>query len=108
MSRTIKTVQGLWREWTEGLPGQPSITALDKRWGNRWRAGRGSELQWYSLRQEIIREVDRLAQSRRIGRDTAVNILAAEQRQTAASLDLFCKRLRANRKKRAAGGAVGV
>ena len=61
MCRTIKTVEGLWREWTEGLPGQPSITALDKRWGTRWRAGRGSELQWYSLRQEVIREVDRLA-----------------------------------------------
>jgi hypothetical protein len=28
---TIKTVKGLWQEWTVGLPNKPSITALDSK-----------------------------------------------------------------------------
>ncbi len=31
MSRAVKTVRDLWREWTVGLRGGPSITALDGR-----------------------------------------------------------------------------
>ena len=31
MSRAVKTVQDLWREWTVGLRGGPSVTALDSR-----------------------------------------------------------------------------
>ena len=61
MCRTTKTVEDLWREWTVGLRGQPAITVLDSRWGSRWRAGRQSELQWYSLRSEIIKEIRRIA-----------------------------------------------
>ena len=44
MCRSVKTVEALWREWTVGLNGQPSVSALDSRWGNRWRAGRQAEL----------------------------------------------------------------
>ncbi|KAK4120752.1 hypothetical protein N657DRAFT_692649 [Parathielavia appendiculata] len=35
MCRAIKTVEGLWREWTVGLSGRPAIAALDRKWGNR-------------------------------------------------------------------------
>lgn len=102
ISRTVKTVQELWREWTVSLRGGPSITALDNRWGTRWRAGRQAELQWYSLRLEVIREIRRIAQARRISEEAAMHFVSAEQRQTNCSLDLFCKRLRANRRTREA------
>ena len=45
MCRAVRTVEDLWREWTVGLQGQPSIDELDRRWGSRWRAGRQNELQ---------------------------------------------------------------
>ncbi len=32
------------------VQGSPAVAALDYAWGSRWRAGRRSELQWYSLR----------------------------------------------------------
>jgi Transcriptional activator of glycolytic enzymes len=44
MCRAVRTVEVLWREWTVGLQGNPSIEVLDRKWGNRWSAGRKSEL----------------------------------------------------------------
>ncbi|KAF1986913.1 hypothetical protein K402DRAFT_308314, partial [Aulographum hederae CBS 113979] len=46
MSRAVRSIDGLWREWTVGLGGHQSIQILDSKWGSRWRAGRRSELQW--------------------------------------------------------------
>jgi len=100
MCRAVKTVEGLWREWTVGLRGQPAVAALDSRWGSRWRAGRQSELQWYSLRLEVIKEIRRVAQARRIGEQAAMYIVSMQQQQTGLSLDQFCKQLRANRRAR--------
>lgn len=103
MSRATSTVEALWHEWMAGLPGQPAISALDARWGSRWRAGRRSEVQWYSLRLEVIREIRRVSKSRRIAEILAMHTVAADHRQTGRSLDAFCKQLRASRKLREAG-----
>jgi hypothetical protein len=100
MCRQVHTVEALWREWTEGLAGQPSITWLDSRWGNRWRAGRSSEIQWYSLRSEAIKEIRYQAQLRRQSEEEAMATLALEQRHANISLDSLCKRLRTARKQR--------
>ena len=100
MSRAVKTVEHLWREWTVGLHGSPSILALDARWGSQWRTKRQSEQQWYSLRREVITEVKRIARSRRIGEEAAMWQVHQQQQQVQCSLDQFCKRLRAGRKAR--------
>jgi hypothetical protein len=104
MSRAVKSVNDLWREWTTGWGGGPSITALDNRWGSRWHAGRQAEVQWYSLRLEVMREIRRVADIRRLSEESAVAFVGAEQRQSGCSLDLYCKRLRANRQTREAAG----
>jgi hypothetical protein len=108
MSRAIKTVEALWQEWTTGLPGQPAVSALDTRWGSQWRAGRRSEVQWYSLRLEVIREIRRISKARRIAEISAMHAVAADHRQSSRSLDAFCKQLRANRKLREAGQRAPV
>ncbi|KAH8890738.1 hypothetical protein GQ53DRAFT_867189 [Thozetella sp. PMI_491] len=90
MNRTVKTVAALWEEWTKGGPGRPSISALDRRWGPRWRTGRSREVQWYSLRREVILEAGRLAATRRIPMPTAVQVLDLDQRRTLATLNRFC------------------
>jgi hypothetical protein len=63
MSRTIQTIPELWREWTSGLQGQPSIQKLDELYGAGWRSGprSGSERQFYSRRKALITEIQRLA-----------------------------------------------
>lgn len=106
MSRSVKTVTDLWREWTVGIGGGPAIASLDARWGFRWRSGRGrhAEAEFYSQRLEVIREIRRVAQARRIDEDAAAAFVGAEYRQLAfSSLAGYCKQLRVNRKKREAG-----
>jgi hypothetical protein len=63
MSRTIQTIPELWREWTVGLAGQPSIEQLDALYGASWRTGpiMASERQFYSRRKTLITEIRRLA-----------------------------------------------
>jgi hypothetical protein len=107
MSRAVKTVDALWQEWTTGLPGLPAISALDTQWGSRWRAGRRSEVQWYSLRLEVIREIRRVSKARRISEIEAMQAVAIDHRQSSRSLDAFCKQLRASRKLRDGGAARG-
>jgi hypothetical protein len=97
MSRAVKTVEQLWREWTVGLGGGPSVQALDSKWGSRWRAGRRSELQWYSLRLEAIKEIRRTTQAQR-SEEAAMWQLNLQQQRMCCSLDLLCKQLRAARK----------
>lgn len=98
MSRATKTVEALWHEWTVGLQGNPSIRALDTKWGSQWRAGRQNELQWYSLRLEVIKEIARIAQSQRTSEEAAMWEVNLLQKRMKCSLDQLCKRLRASRK----------
>jgi len=100
MCCAVRTVEALWHEWTVGLQGHPSIEVLDRKWGNHWRAGRQSELQWYSLRLEVIREIRRLVQAQGTGEDAAMWQVSLQQQQARCSLDQFCKLLRASRKAR--------
>jgi hypothetical protein len=100
MCRAVRTVEVLWREWTVGLQGNPPIEVLDRKWGNRWRAGRQSELQWYSLRLEVIREIRRVAQAQRTSEEAAMWQVSLQQQQMRCSLDQFCKQLRAGRRAR--------
>ena len=107
MCRQVKSVERLWQEWTVGLSGQPSVGALDSRWGSRWRSGRRSELQFYSLRLEVVREIKRRAKAQRSSEEQAMWSLHLQQQQMGCSLDRLCKQLREGRKART-GTALGT
>jgi hypothetical protein len=57
MLRGSDSVLQLWTEWTLGLNGGPSIEALDRCWGARWRVG--SEAMFYSRRLRVMKEIRR-------------------------------------------------
>jgi hypothetical protein len=86
----VRTAGALWREWTVDLRGSPSIEVLDWKWGNHWRAGCQSELQCYSLRLEVIKEIRRVAQAQRTSEEAATWQVNLQQQQTSCSLDQFC------------------
>jgi hypothetical protein len=100
MSRAIRTVEHLWREWMEGLQGNPSIQELDRRWGSQWRSRRHHELQFYSLRLEIIKEIKHIASTQRVSDEQAMWQLNLQQQRMNDSIDKLCKRLRASRRAR--------
>ncbi len=53
----------MWREWTVGFQGQPSIKKLDKLYGSDWRSGPDAiaERQFYSRRKTLVNKIRRLA-----------------------------------------------
>jgi hypothetical protein len=48
----VFTVQDVWKEWKEGLSGQPAVRALEEKWGSRWRPGNGVRVQF--CRRKVI------------------------------------------------------
>jgi Centromere DNA-binding protein complex CBF3 subunit, domain 2/Transcriptional activator of glycolytic enzymes len=56
LSRTISTVPQLWREWTVGFGGGPSVQGLEDMYGSRWRR-KHSEQVFYGRRKVIIDEI---------------------------------------------------
>ena len=100
LSRDVVTIPGLWREWTVGLGGLPSVAALDSMYGSRWRAP--SERQYYSMRKVIIDEImARVRQSLSDPEAIEVVIEAMEQERvrTKASLDKVIKGIKDARKR---------
>ncbi len=56
LSRDVYTIPDLWKMWTEGLGGMPSVQELDAQWGHRWRQN-AAERQHYSMRKRLIDEI---------------------------------------------------
>jgi hypothetical protein len=46
------TVKDVWREWQEGLAGQPAIRELEEKWGSRWRPSNVARVQF--CRRKVI------------------------------------------------------
>ncbi|KAK9319354.1 transcriptional activator of glycolytic enzymes-domain-containing protein [Lipomyces orientalis] len=87
----VSTVVELYRVWYTGSASFPSIVSLDERYGAAWRSG---DRQCYSVRLQIIREVDRLASARNISERDAVLLLDAERRQKNWTLNMLSNELR--------------
>lgn len=87
LNRDVKTVSELWREWHEGLPGQPSVVSLESE-GSNWRT---NDRSYYRRRLAIIRAIKKYAETHKLSYETAVRI--AEQRRERAnfSLDYLAK-----------------
>ncbi|KAK9364805.1 hypothetical protein V1509DRAFT_572263 [Lipomyces kononenkoae] len=76
--RDISTVSELYSVWFSGSAGFPAIASLNDAYGAAWRAG---DRQYYSVRLQIINEVDRLAAVRNISMGDATFLLDTERRE---------------------------
>ncbi|EDN11037.1 predicted protein [Histoplasma mississippiense (nom. inval.)] len=56
LSRTIQSVPDLWREWTTGLGGGPSVQSLEDQ-GGSWRKSSSKEQMMFCRRKIIINEI---------------------------------------------------
>ena len=58
LSRTIRTVNDLWREWTVGLGSGPAVQTLEDSYGPLWRPSQRERVM-YGRRKIIINEIRR-------------------------------------------------
>ncbi|RKK80768.1 hypothetical protein BFJ71_g15816 [Fusarium oxysporum] len=48
----VFTVRDVWKEWEEGIAGQPAVRVLEETWGSRWRPGNRIRVQF--CRRKVI------------------------------------------------------
>ena len=61
LNREIHTIPQLWKMWTVGIGGAPSVEELDRKYGSSWR-NTASERQYYSMRKTLIDEIKKRAE----------------------------------------------
>src|SRR5271154_5159727 len=88
--RGSNSVYQLWTEWVFGLGGGPSVEALDRCWGARWRTG--SEGMFYSRRRRVISDIRRRVEDG-TAKDERQAIDQLERLRGPRSLDWLCKNL---------------
>jgi hypothetical protein len=87
----VLTVEDVWREWKEGLGGQPAVQDLEDKWGSRWRPGNTLRVQfcrrkviWDAILARIARgrsEEEAVAEVERIRAGKSLNRLVDTLRQ---------------------------
>lgn len=95
LSRNVRTIPDLWKEWTIGLGFLPPIAELNRLYGSRWRIG--NEIQYYSTRKRIVDKIKRRAENSATREDyeTVVRGMEEEKTHSKALLDKVPKMLRA-------------
>lgn len=107
LNRDVQTIPALWKLWTVGVGGAPSVEELDRRYGSSWRQT-SSERQHYSMRKTLIDEIK--ARTLRAGdNDFARIVKNMEEKRTSTrppmSIDKVIKTLKAARNAEKADGS---
>lgn len=92
LSRTIVTVTDLWREYSTGLTGCPSVRDLEQQFGASWR--KGNESRFFSRRNEIYKYIKDKAVKERITEEEAAKKLEEKRRHIGVSIDKLRKLLK--------------
>jgi hypothetical protein len=92
MSRAVKTVSDLIREWEDGLGGHPSVKSLENTYQRRWRVD-ATESKYFNRRKPILSEYESLI-SEGSTRENAIRSLNLLLTQHGGSLDSLQKYLR--------------
>lgn len=79
MERQVGSVHQLWREWTVGLTGKPSVERAESDWGKDWRRAT-RDTQWWSSRKTLVEEV----RHRAVAEDCSEEVMAIAWRRSGA------------------------
>ena len=97
------TVKDVWREWQEGIAGQPAIRELEEKWGSRWRPTNAVRVQ-FCRRKVIWDEV--LARVAR-GKSADAAVAELELLRAGRSINHLVDELKQRRQGWAVGGGSG-
>ena len=96
----IQTIPALWKLWTVGVGGAPSVEELDQRHGSSWRQT-SSKRQYYLMRKTLIDEIkERTFRARDSDSSCVIRDLEEKRLSTKPlmSIDKVIKTLKAARK----------
>ena len=93
MSRSVLTVFDMWREWTTGIGGAPSVKCLEDAWGAKWRIS-PTESRFFNRRKIIIDHVYHLTKSEGKTASEAVRFLDNRINASKKSLDWLQKQIK--------------
>lgn len=97
--RTVGTVEEVWREYREGMDGQPAIEELDATWGSRWRPEpRGRT--WYSRRKVIWDKIKEYIES---GMREDVAVQEVEKLRDGGTINKLIRMLQEEKKEKGGG-----
>ncbi|KAI2636795.1 transcriptional activator of glycolytic enzymes-domain-containing protein [Xylaria nigripes] len=97
--RTLATVEEVWKEYREGMDGQPAIEQLDATWGSRWRPEpRGRT--WYSRRKVIW---DKIREFTAEGMDEKAAVQEVEKLRDGGTINKLIRMLQDERKEKGTG-----
>ncbi|KAI0503436.1 transcriptional activator of glycolytic enzymes-domain-containing protein [Xylaria bambusicola] len=97
--RTVATVEEVWKEYREGMGGQPAIEKLDSMYGSRWRPEpRGRT--WYSRRKVIW---DKIREYINEGMDEDAAVQEVEKLREGGTINKLIRMLQDERKEKGIG-----
>ncbi len=95
----MATVEEVWKEYREGMGGQPAIEKLDSLWGSRWRPEpRGRT--WYSRRKVIW---DKIREFISEGMDEDAAVQEVEKLRDGGTINKLIRMLQDERKDKGIG-----
>lgn len=97
MERRVTTLHQLWREWTVGLTGKPSVERVESDWGKDWRRAT-KDTQWWSSRKTLVEEVRRRATAEDCTEDVMAHRMEDERVKDSISLDGMIRRIKRRRR----------
>lgn len=102
ISRKLKTIPEMWREWTVGSMGCPSIEELDQKYEACWHPEH-KERQFYGARKLLIDVLRRRAEAKggyKAHITEVIEEMEMERQRSGASLDKISRVLREERKQK--------
>lgn len=97
MDRTILNVVDVWREYTAGIGGGPSVEYLEKNFQTKWRKDR-TESRFFSSRSVIYNEIRRISERDFISKEEAASILERRRQELGFTLYKLTKCITATNK----------
>ena len=93
--RQIESVVDLWREYSLGVDGRPSIKVMYENEDETWKRGNDTERKFYDRRKVVLQLVEDLGEQRNIpNEEAAAHVEAYRLKQKPSSLNHLAKLLR--------------
>ncbi|KAJ9413543.1 transcriptional activator of glycolytic enzymes-domain-containing protein [Fusarium oxysporum] len=100
----VFTVRDVWKEWEEGIAGQPAVRVLEETWGSRWRPGNGIRVQF--CRRKVI--WDELLARTASGKSEEEAVAELELLRASRSLNRLVDELKQRRRRGQGQGRIRV